>query len=124
LRCDIGHLSLFLAMMDGWLKSCEEYVRRNRSKRFGDHILRFENAYKELVAIANAHTTRMSYSFDNLLYLFDDLGLTEPCSDVAGDENLLKERDSGPTTHDHDILSDITPAPSESGDAEIESELY
>jgi hypothetical protein len=27
-RCDNGHLSLFLALVDGWLRSCEEYARR------------------------------------------------------------------------------------------------
>jgi len=76
-RCDNGHLSLFLALLDGWLRSCEEYVRRHRSERFADDISGFEDAYEELTAAASPHISNKPYRFDNLLYLFDNLGLTK-----------------------------------------------
>lgn len=76
LRCDNAHLSLFVALVDGWLRSCEEYVRRHSSKRFADDILGVESAQRELIAVATRHVNK-SYHFDNLLHLFDNLGLTK-----------------------------------------------
>jgi len=38
-RCDNGFVSLFLAQVDQWLRSCEEYVRRSSGKRFANDIL-------------------------------------------------------------------------------------
>lgn len=45
------------------------------SKRFADDISTFEDAYKELIAIANPHVTDKSHVSVDLLYLFDNLGL-------------------------------------------------
>ena len=76
-RCDNGHLSLFLALMDGWLRSCEEYVRRLRSPRFADDISGFEDAYRELIAVSTPYMPDQSFKIDHILYLFDSLGLTK-----------------------------------------------
>jgi hypothetical protein len=46
-------------------------------KRFADDISGFEDAYRELVAVANPHIADQTYVFENLLYLFDNLGLTK-----------------------------------------------
>ncbi len=75
-RCDIAHLTVFLALVDGWLRSCEEYVRRSSSKRFANDIVEFEDAYKKLMVVATPNITNKAYRFDNLVYLFDSLGLT------------------------------------------------
>jgi hypothetical protein len=75
-RCDNGFLSLFLALVDGWLRSCEEYIRRSSGKRFANDISGFEDAYKELMVVATPNIANKAYRFDNLVYLFDSLGLT------------------------------------------------
>lgn len=75
-RCDSGFLSLFLALVDGWLRSCEEYIRRSSGKRSANDVLGFENAYRELMVVATLNIANKAYRFDNLVYLFDSLRLT------------------------------------------------
>ncbi|KAL5313796.1 hypothetical protein ACEPPN_018219 [Leptodophora sp. 'Broadleaf-Isolate-01'] len=74
-RCGNGFLSLFLAFVDGWLRSCEEYIRRS-GKRFANDALGFEDAYKKLMLVATPNIANKAYRFDNLVYLYDSLGLT------------------------------------------------
>ncbi|KAI0006611.1 hypothetical protein F4779DRAFT_595885 [Xylariaceae sp. FL0662B] len=74
-RCDNGHLSLWLALVDTWLASCEEYARKN-CKRFAADVAAFDGAHEELTAVAVLHTAEKNYGFDNILQLFDSLGLT------------------------------------------------
>ncbi|OAQ61598.1 hypothetical protein VFPPC_14598 [Pochonia chlamydosporia 170] len=75
LRLDCGHLSLFLASVDGWLRSCEEFILKQPSIRTSSNISAFEDAYQELIAAAAPHTASESYVPDDLLGLFDNLGL-------------------------------------------------
>lgn len=77
-RCDTGFLTLFLALVDGWLRSCEEHIRRSSRKRFADDIRGFEDAYKKLVVVATPYIANKAYRFDNLVSLFDNLGLINP----------------------------------------------
>lgn len=113
-RCSSGHLSLFLALTDSWLKTCEEFARRHhsqhaRSQRFDASA--FDRAYSELLVIATPNIANKPYPADrleHLLDLFDVLGLTKSRIAInAVDEGSALHRDSshvvqndaiGPTT--------------------------
>lgn len=74
-RVDRGNLSLVLALVDGWLRSCEEYIRKEPSIRVYSDILAFEDTHKELITAATQHTADRSHLPADLLRLFDSLGL-------------------------------------------------
>ncbi|KAK9438611.1 hypothetical protein VB005_06758 [Metarhizium brunneum] len=74
-RLDRGNLSLILALVDGWLRSCEEYIRKEPSIRVYSDISAFEDAHKELITAATQHTSDGTHVPDDLLRLFDGLGL-------------------------------------------------
>lgn len=73
------HLSLFLSLLDSWLRAAEEFSRlphARSSPRFSKTCSGFMNAYNELVAVARPHIAQEHYNHDNLLDLFDKTGLT------------------------------------------------
>lgn len=76
-RCDVAGLSLALELIDSWLRSCEEYLRRNNNRRIEDNVAKFDDANRELRAIAKPHLNSNCRHYDNLLELFDNLGLTK-----------------------------------------------
>lgn len=69
-RCDVAILSLFLALVDGWLRSCEEFARRGSAELFANDVAGFESAYQNLMVPGE------DYRFDNLVCLFDTLSPT------------------------------------------------
>lgn len=85
-RCDIGSLSLALGLIDSWLRSCEEYVQRNNNKRIEGDGMTFDDVNRELSALAKPHLINKCRPYDNLLDLFDNLGLTKPGDSEDHDE--------------------------------------
>jgi len=75
-RCAAAHLTLFLGVVDAWLRACEEYLQVE-SARFPADVANFETLHHQLESVASLHATSGSYTFDNLIHLFDLLEKAE-----------------------------------------------
>lgn len=73
-RCDCFSLSLALGLIDSWLRSCEDYMRRNSNMRIKDDLTQLSQLNRELSDISRRHGIR-DYSHDSVFHLFDSLGL-------------------------------------------------
>lgn len=73
-RYDCFSLSLALGLIDSWLRSCEDYMRRNCNKRIKDDLTQLSQLNRELGDISRRHGIR-DYSHDSVFHLFDSLGL-------------------------------------------------
>ncbi|KAK7928655.1 hypothetical protein PG985_005653 [Apiospora marii] len=90
-RCAAAHLTLFLGVVDTWLRACEEYLQAE-SARFPADIANFEALHYELESVASLRGTSGIYTFENLIQLFDLLKETrEPGNELVFTRILTPE---------------------------------
>ncbi|KAK8092625.1 uncharacterized protein PG998_014790 [Apiospora kogelbergensis] len=90
-RCAAAHLTLFLGVVDAWLRACEEYLLVE-SARFPADMANFETLHHELESVASLRGTNGLYTFDNLVHLFDLLEeAREPGKEVTFFQTLTPE---------------------------------
>ncbi|TPX15375.1 uncharacterized protein E0L32_004652 [Thyridium curvatum] len=71
-RCGSGLLALFLGLVDGWLRACEEHVQAE-SSRYSVDASEFRRIYQQLDAITRLHVGGVRNNFNDLIRFFDML---------------------------------------------------
>ncbi|TQV90314.1 hypothetical protein IF1G_10950 [Cordyceps javanica] len=71
-ECAAAHLTLFLGVVDAWLRSCEEYLQ-DESARYPNDITAFNSLYYQLGSLAKPRLITGLHAVDNLVHLFDML---------------------------------------------------